>query len=385
MIYTLPCDLQQESPLLSLPPELRNYISELCLTSSKPIVNPLTPKSNATPETSSAYRSVPPLGAGLLATCQRVRHEVSKTALYANDLNFTTPSHITGFIETTPSDSLQSIQRITLSMRETPLLPVSTDGSPSSPLALQWLHFLTCLPPHLHYPGSWCSKLPTLPTSLPNLQHLRIDLTGMVRNRPAEMAYLGIKTGYALALSHLLRGLAHRPPVSFDYADSHYSSVSPFPTDDDSHANSDWMYAPKNVGQGRVPGLRIIEITGNGAHLWDLGDAIRPTCWGEWQTIQNWIVLVGRTLIPWLSVALDPSLVAGKSSRRDSAGPEMLATPWVGLLQAQNEFSLAALPTSPNVKELRRLGYERATAWEEIIRLTKERERFDHPVFALFI
>ncbi|GAM90361.1 hypothetical protein ANO11243_084040 [Dothideomycetidae sp. 11243] len=349
---------QLQSPLFRLPPELRNYIFDLSLTTTEDIVDPITPSDDDFCPSQDANRTIPALGIGLLSTCKRASSEISLAALYCNDISFTTPSHIFSLLDTSPITRKQ-LTRVTLSLRETRLMPASTDGTPCSPLAQQWLHFLTCLPRHSHYPTAWCARFPTLGSALPDLTHLIIDLTGMAPYRHAEMANLGIKTGYALALSRLLCGLAHRKPIPFDSSPMLYGN-------DSSASNEEWTYSHRSIGNFALSSLIAVEIRGYGAHMWDLGDTVRPTVGGKWHTISAWTELVGRVLLPWLLVSLS------------------VERPWVGLLQGGNMFGLVALASAPSTAQVQRMGYERGTAWDEVLRMTREKQRDRHPVFELF-
>lgn len=183
---------------------------------------------------------------------------------------------------------------------------------------------------------------------------------------------MGIKTGYAAAMEGLLRGLGRRG------------------------------------SEGR--GLRSVHVTGKGAHLWDLGEMVRPTCWGEWETVGAWVERVGGTVVPYLLGAVrggrrrevgrrDSGVEAGVMVEGEGKGRDDVEGqgdggvrnndgsegPWLGMLWTGNRFSLAGLEECPSEKVLRRMGHEHAVAWDEVLRMTADKERVGHPVFAMFV
>lgn len=183
---------------------------------------------------------------------------------------------------------------------------------------------------------------------------------------------MGIKTGYTAAMEGLLRGLGRRG------------------------------------SKGR--GLKSVQVTGKGAHLWDLGEMVRPTCWGEWETVGAWVERVGGRVVPFLIAAVGKG--RGREVGRRDSGVELGVVvegeekgrhdgegwgdgdlrngdgsegQWVGMLWTGNRFKLAGLEECPSEKVLRRMGHEHAVAWDEVLRMTADKERIGHPVFALFI
>ncbi|KAF4549296.1 Hypothetical protein D9617_22g066410 [Elsinoe fawcettii] len=196
------------------------------------------------------------------------------------------------------------------------------------------------------------------------------------------MAYLGIKTGYASALESLIAGIGKRGTSSTDIP---------------------------GIGSGGR--LKSLGITGQGAHLWDLGELVRPTVLGEWETIGKWVDLIGRRIVPHLTRAVGGCHVShrGYKLKRVDSGTliETSANPmteagediadahakqeyayissWAGILWTKNRFSLAGLDEAPTEKTLRSMDYRNAMSWDEIVRMTACQERIGHPVFALFV
>ncbi|KAG8628901.1 hypothetical protein KVT40_002766 [Elsinoe batatas] len=182
------------------------------------------------------------------------------------------------------------------------------------------------------------------------------------------MAFLGIKSGYASALEGMIAGLG------------------------------------KRAGQGsNMPGLgsggrlKSLEITGKGAHLWDLGELLRPTILGEWETIERWIDLIGRRIIPHLLGAVGVSQPDNALKRVDSAtamnekdkAPTICTeqelcqdllqssaqVSWVGMMWTKKRFSLVALDHVPSGRGVKGMGYKNMMSWEEIMWMTTARER----------
>ncbi|PSK46047.1 hypothetical protein B9Z65_5015 [Elsinoe australis] len=376
MAFKKPMHAQQSSRLLQLPAELLNHIITLSLTTKSPIFNPVQSSSSPAPSnhfSTSPYspHSIPSLGSSLPSTCQMLHSLTPPHLLLSNTPTFTRPSLLLSFLSSLPISSIPHIHNITISLSETSLLHTSSPSSPSTLLLREWTHFLSC-PSTSHAPSVWCSPLPTLTASVPWLQHLTIDLEGCALNTSAEMAFMGIKTGYAAAMEGLLRGLGRRG------------------------------------SKGR--GLKSVQVTGKGAHLWDLGEMVRPTCWGEWETVGAWVERVWKRVVPFLIGAVG-GMEGREVGRRDS-GVELGVVveggekgrdggegwgdgvvrngdgsegQWVGMLWTGNRFSLAGLEERPSEKTLRRMGFEHAVAWDEVLRMTADKERIGHPVFALFV
>ncbi|KAF2225300.1 hypothetical protein BDZ85DRAFT_280480 [Elsinoe ampelina] len=177
------------------------------------------------------------------------------------------------------------------------------------------------------------------------------------------MAFLGIKTGYASALEGMIAGLGKKAGTG---------SNTP--------------------GLGSGGRLKSLEITGKGAHLWDLGELLRPTILGEWETIERWIDLIGRRIIPHLLGAVGASQPDNVLKRIDSATamneegktptvcnkqrlsaelvPGSGRAPWTGMMWTKKRFSLVALDIVPNERGVKGMGYKNMMSWEEIMLMT---------------
>jgi len=254
----------QHSPFLSPPAEILNLIAYYALTTTEPIVNPLpntklTPKHAGIPSEhlniKPKNQSIPALGTALLRTCSYLSTLDTRPLYKHNTLVFSRVAHLTAFVSSLPPSNRRLLKSITLSVSEASVLPASSDGTPTDPVSLEWLHYLTC-PAHMRGlpPGFWCSRFSVLFADVPYLQHLCIDIKGLRRQGGCGTG----KVGTRAFLGHLL---------------------------------------------AKVKGLESLEIVGGGADIWDLANVSRPFghCWSE---IARWMELVGDALYEVLSKAL---------------------------------------------------------------------------------
>ncbi|GAB7337209.1 hypothetical protein MBLNU457_g2587t1 [Dothideomycetes sp. NU457] len=319
----------QHSPFLTLPAELLNLIAYYAFTTTEPIVNP---SPNTTPVAKNAYipmenltikpknQSIPPLGTALLRTCSYLSTLDIRPLYLHNTLIFSRVNHLTAFVASLSQPHRRLLKSMTLSLSEASVLPASSDGTPTDPISLEWLHYLTC-PAHMRGlpPGFWCSRLSVLGADLPYLQRLSIDIRGLRRGGGVE-----VKVGTRLFLRHLL---------------------------------------------AKVSGLERVEIVGGGADIWDLASVSRPfgQAWGE---IGRWLELVGDALFE----------VLGKAVADDG---DAYGDAWVGFMTAKDRYGIVACKTEPSMRDVVAMGYEQACSWERAVGLTEEKKMWRHPVFRI--
>lgn len=166
--YTHP---QTQSPLLSLPGELRNQIYALTLTSSSPITNPTLGRCIR-----PNHKKIPLLSIPLARTCRLIHAELPTTTLYKeNEFRFTRVAHVHAFFSQLPQHLKRLVTAITIDLREADQF---TCGSVNGDIvAAEWMHYLTCSD-NAHHMGVWCTKLPTLRGDVPHLCSLHLCLNG---------------------------------------------------------------------------------------------------------------------------------------------------------------------------------------------------------------
>lgn len=164
---------QTQSPLISLPGELRNEIFNLALIADEPVVNPYFG-----PSTLPKHRHVPQLGAAVARTCHALHGEMNLAPLFKqNTFTFTRVSHVHAFAQHLTREQMRWIRSVTIDLREA-ALGYANDGpiEAADVISNEWLHYLSCSH-HAHMPGVWCSKLSTLDSDLPDIKELVVDLT----------------------------------------------------------------------------------------------------------------------------------------------------------------------------------------------------------------
>ena len=322
--------VELQSPLLRLPPELRNRITELCLVSSNAIVNP-SPLTSANAKTPLLIRpkhqSIPALGTALLRTCRQLHFEIDFRPLYAgNTICFTRITHLTSFVRSLAYDKRHLIDHLTLDLREASVCCNTTRGYSSDPVVLEMTHFLSCsLMSAGHVPGIWCCGLSTLKSDRLNITSLTIDLHGLSDVVPNDMGVRGYKCGSVIVLAQMLK---------------------------------------------RIKGLKLLEIVGQKGDLWDLVNVSKPMIYGEWATIEGWLDMVGRLLMPFMRQAVCCD---------DRAGDE---EHWSGWVWNDQKIALQAHHRCPTMVPA---GYDNMCSWEQCLKQTEDRNRSGLPVFKLFI
>ncbi|CAI6336823.1 unnamed protein product [Periconia digitata] len=130
-----PINLQLDSPLLTLPPELKNIIYAYALTASSTSAS--TSTSTSTSRTSTATTTTPAFidaipgsppssatappqtGIALLRTCRRLHHEVDRRPLFSqNRFQFTTLASLRGFYRALGDDYGPLVRDIEIDVRD---------------------------------------------------------------------------------------------------------------------------------------------------------------------------------------------------------------------------------------------------------------------------
>jgi len=322
----------QHSHFLSLPAEILNLIAFYAFTTTEPIINPspnrtLVPKRAHIPSEHLTIKpknqSIPALGTSLLRASSYLS-TLDTRPLYAhNNLVFTRVPHLTAFVSSIPRSYRPLVTAITLSLSEASVSPASSDGTPTDPISLEWLHYLTC-PAHMRGlpTGFWCARLSTLFADVPYLNNLSIDIKGLERLARPGAGVIGTgKVGTRMFLGHLL---------------------------------------------AKVRGLERLEIVGNGADIWDLASVNRPFGYAGWSAIARWMDFVDDALVE----------VLRKAVADDGGG-------WIGFMIGKSRYSLVACKTEPSAMDVVEMGYDQSCSWERAMVLTEEKKMWGHPVFKI--
>ncbi|TIA51247.1 hypothetical protein D6C83_04635, partial [Aureobasidium pullulans] len=163
---------QANSPLFRLPGELRNWIYDLVITPSAPIVNPSWDTT-----TGPKHQQVPSLGVTLLRTCRAVYLEANEsTLLKKGDFVFTRIAHIQAFFSRLSLSQRSNVDHITIDLREAASGDPASQSEESTTIANEWVHYFCCVQ-GAHMMGAWCADLSTLKNDIPHLRSICIDLT----------------------------------------------------------------------------------------------------------------------------------------------------------------------------------------------------------------
>ncbi|KAL1301429.1 hypothetical protein AAFC00_005683 [Neodothiora populina] len=185
---------QLQSPLVSLPGEVRNEIFSLAMVADLPIVNPhygTRGSSSIRPKN----RQISPIGVSVTQSCRTLHDEIDISPLYKyNTFVFTRVAHMQAFSRRLTREQLRCIHSVTIDLREAVgSFPQSNDqenqDEAAPPAAVietdiignEWLHYLTCdhsSSSSSSSRGVWCSKLTTFRSDFPDLKEIVIDLTG---------------------------------------------------------------------------------------------------------------------------------------------------------------------------------------------------------------
>ena len=165
---------QLSSPLFRLPPELREEIYTLCLTSASPITDPtidfaIRPK----------HKHVPPLGTPLLRACRRIHQECDALPLLyqQNTFRFTRPSIASDFFIRLSPQNRALIDAVLVDLRL--CLQNEGFGSTNDLLAMEWVHYIDCPTCQPSGPRTCqCMALGSihLASTLPHLRRLTLDI-----------------------------------------------------------------------------------------------------------------------------------------------------------------------------------------------------------------
>ncbi|THW26079.1 hypothetical protein D6D19_02764 [Aureobasidium pullulans] len=187
---------QTNSPLFRLPGELRNWIYDLVITPSAPIVNPSWETT-----TGPKHQQVPSLGVTLLRTCRAVYLEANEsTLLRKGDFVFTRIAHIQAFFSRLSLSQRSNVDHITIDLREAASGDPASQSEESTTIANEWVHYFCCVQ-GAHMMGAWCADLSTLKNDIPHLRSICIDLTTWQPN------YAGARVSGWRYLQSLLRSI----------------------------------------------------------------------------------------------------------------------------------------------------------------------------------
>jgi hypothetical protein len=162
---------QTHSPLFRLPGELRNWIYELALTPTAPIVNPTWDTT-----VGSQHQQIPSMGVALLRTCRAIYLEANDSvSLKKGDFVFTRVAHVQSFFSRLSLAQASHVRRITIDLREAASGDTSLQSEQSTTIANEWIHYFCCIR-GAHMLGAWCADLSTLKSDVPHLRSLCLDL-----------------------------------------------------------------------------------------------------------------------------------------------------------------------------------------------------------------
>jgi hypothetical protein len=149
-------NFQLQSPLVSLPAEIKHIIFRQCFTADNAIADP-------TICTKSESKPISSLGVALLQTCRRLYFEADRRHLFSqNTFRFTTVDIAKLFFKPLDDDNRQSIHDIEIDVRKV--------HSDDSDLDLEWVQYL-----------DWNSTSGSLNTDVSNLKTLRLNFESWPR------------------------------------------------------------------------------------------------------------------------------------------------------------------------------------------------------------
>ncbi|KAF2240394.1 hypothetical protein BU26DRAFT_407071, partial [Trematosphaeria pertusa] len=152
----LPENMQLQSPLMRLPPEIKHIIYGYCFVTDGPIIDPVVDCARPKEE------QKPKLGVNLLRTCRRVYHEADRRPLFTqNTFRFTTVDRVRCFIKSLAEPYRACVQDIEIDARR-----VHCDHPG---IAREWLHYLAW------GGGTWSEILGSLRMDAPGLRCLRLN------------------------------------------------------------------------------------------------------------------------------------------------------------------------------------------------------------------
>ncbi|KAK4555414.1 hypothetical protein LTR86_007711 [Recurvomyces mirabilis] len=166
---------QSQSPLFSLPAELREQIYHFSLIADRPILNAAT-----TLLVPADEKDIPPLGLGLRRTCRRIHAECSIDAVYSgNDFSFTRPMLASWFFGHLTPAQHKSIRTLIVDLSD--LEHGGGEGGVAAganglTVGGRWLHYLGCTPTMHDSTRDCMYKAETLVTDLPRIETLVLDI-----------------------------------------------------------------------------------------------------------------------------------------------------------------------------------------------------------------
>lgn len=167
---------QPQSPLASLPVELRNEIYTLSMTSPDPFLNPYFQ-----PSLQPKHHAIASLGATSLArSCRALNTELDLSVLFRkNTFVFTRVAHVHAFYARLTREQMRWIKGITVDLREAASSCADDEAqvTTANTVGNEWLHYLSCNH-YAHPSGVWCSRMTTINSDIPDLRELLVDLTG---------------------------------------------------------------------------------------------------------------------------------------------------------------------------------------------------------------
>lgn len=151
-----PTNLQLQSPLLRLPTEIKHIIYGYCLTTDRPIVDPIVGCTRSDDE------KLPKLGVTILQTCRRVYHEADRRPLLSRNLfRFTTVDRVSCFFKSLGETHRECVEEVEIDARRV--------HSDHPGIAREWLQYLAW------GGGSWGKILGSLRMDAPGLKCLRLN------------------------------------------------------------------------------------------------------------------------------------------------------------------------------------------------------------------
>ncbi|KAF2651235.1 hypothetical protein K491DRAFT_607360 [Lophiostoma macrostomum CBS 122681] len=149
-------NIQDQSPLLRLPNEIKHMIFRYCFATEETIVDAIVGSSR--PEGEKALT----LGVSLLRTCRRVYHEADRRPLYAQNIfRFTSVDRVRCFFNSLDGTYSTSVHDIEIDARRV--------HSKHPGIAREWLHYLAWSG------GTWANVLESFQADAPHLKCLRLN------------------------------------------------------------------------------------------------------------------------------------------------------------------------------------------------------------------